>query len=188
MRLHADGALEWLGRTDAQLKVRAHRVEPAEIEGVLERFPGVGAAVVTAARFEGRGEPRLTAYLLGAETATRSELDAWARGSLPDHMVPDAYVRLDALPLTGNGKTARSLLPEPTRDTIIRTDEAPSPATAVAAETAAAPRRTARPCPDSQVRSPPPSPPPWAPTTSRRTPTSSTSAVTRPTSPSPPPA
>ncbi|MGW5029184.1 amino acid adenylation domain-containing protein, partial [Streptomyces albidoflavus] len=46
VRLHADGALEWLGRTDAQLKVRAHRVEPAEIEGVLERFPGIGAAVV----------------------------------------------------------------------------------------------------------------------------------------------
>ncbi|MFD4301743.1 amino acid adenylation domain-containing protein [Streptomyces albidoflavus] len=138
VRLHADGALEWLGRTDAQLKVRAHRVEPAEIEGVLERFPGIGAAVVTAARFEGRGEPRLTAYLVGAETATRSELDAWARGSLPDHMVPDAYVRLDALPLTGNGKTARSLLPEPTRDTIIRTDEAPSPATPATADSAPA--------------------------------------------------
>lgn len=138
VRLHADGALEWLGRTDAQLKVRAHRVEPAEIEGVLERFPGIGAAVVTAARFEGRGEPRLTAYLVGAETATRSELDAWARGSLPDHMVPDAYVRLDALPLTGNGKTARSLLPEPTRDTIIRTDEAPSPATPATAGSAPA--------------------------------------------------
>ncbi|MGW9367991.1 amino acid adenylation domain-containing protein, partial [Streptomyces albidoflavus] len=159
VRLHADGALEWLGRTDAQLKVRAHRVEPAEIEGVLERFPGVGAAVVTAARFEGRGEPRLTAYLVGAavdpaarfvaraeprrppsrvgaEPPTRPATHAGARGSLPDHMVPDAYVRLDALPLTGNGKTARSLLPEPTRDTIIRTDEAPSPATAVAAETA----------------------------------------------------
>ncbi|WP_436740146.1 amino acid adenylation domain-containing protein [Streptomyces sp. BBFR102] len=134
VRLHTDGALEWLGRMDAQLKVRAHRVEPAEIEGVLERFPGVGAAVVTAARFEGRGEPRLTAYLIGAEAATRSGLDAWARGSLPDHMVPDAYVRLDALPLTGNGKTARSLLPEPTRDTVIRTDEAPSTATAGTAD------------------------------------------------------
>ncbi|MEV6423998.1 amino acid adenylation domain-containing protein, partial [Streptomyces sp. NPDC051662] len=120
VRLHADGAIEWLGRGDAQVKVRGNRIEPAEIERVLERFEGVTAAVVAAARFEGRGEPRLTAYLVGDGTPTKSRLDAFVGGTLPGYMVPDAYVALDALPLTDNGKVARAKLPLPTRDTIIR--------------------------------------------------------------------
>ncbi|WP_329114858.1 polyketide synthase [Streptomyces sp. NBC_01353] len=119
VRLHADGAIEWLGRGDAQVKVRGNRIEPAEIERVLEKFEGVTAAVVVAARFEGRGEPRLTAYLVGDGTPTKSQLDAFVGASLPGYMVPDAYVDLDALPLTDNGKVARAKLPLPTRDTII---------------------------------------------------------------------
>ncbi|MFE5482696.1 amino acid adenylation domain-containing protein, partial [Streptomyces sp. NPDC056527] len=119
VRLHPDGAIEWLGRGDAQVKVRGNRIEPAEIERVLERFVGVTAAVVVAARFEGRGEPRLTAYLVGDGTPTKSRLDAFVGGSLPGYMVPDAYVDLDALPLTDNGKVARAKLPLPTRDTIL---------------------------------------------------------------------
>ncbi|WP_328726404.1 polyketide synthase [Streptomyces sp. NBC_00259] len=126
VRLHADGAIEWLGRGDAQVKVRGNRIEPAEIERVLEKFDGVTAAVVVAARFEGRGEPRLTAYLVGDGTPTKSRLDAFVAGSLPGYMVPDAYVDLDALPLTDNGKVARAKLPLPTRDTII--PSAPEPA------------------------------------------------------------
>ncbi|MCL7381655.1 amino acid adenylation domain-containing protein, partial [Streptomyces sp. 35G-GA-8] len=126
VRLHADGAIEWLGRGDAQMKVRGNRIEPAEIERVLETFEGVTAAVVVAARFEGRGEPRLTAYLVGDGTPTKSGLDAFVGGNLPGYMVPDAYVALDALPLTDNGKVARAKLPLPTRDTIIRS--APGPA------------------------------------------------------------
>ncbi|SEM95930.1 amino acid adenylation domain-containing protein, partial [Nonomuraea pusilla] len=128
VRLHPDGAIEWLGRADAQVKVRGHRIEPAEIERVLERFTGIGAAVVVAARFEGRGEPRLTAYLVGDTPATRSGLDEFVRGSLPDYMVPDAYVRLEALPLTDNGKVARSRLPEPTRDNIVPAGAEPATA------------------------------------------------------------
>ncbi|MER7504677.1 amino acid adenylation domain-containing protein, partial [Nonomuraea pusilla] len=128
VRLHPDGAIEWLGRADAQVKVRGHRIEPAEIERVLERFTGIGAAVVVAARFEGRGEPRLTAYLVGETPATRSGLDEFVRGSLPDYMVPDAYVRLEALPLTDNGKVARSRLPEPTRDNIVPAGAEPATA------------------------------------------------------------
>ncbi|MET4926552.1 amino acid adenylation domain-containing protein, partial [Streptomyces sp. PSRA5] len=126
VRQHANGSIEWLGRGDAQVKVRGNRIEPAEIERVLEKFDGVTAAVVVAARFEGRGEPRLTAYLVGDGTPTKSRLDAFVGGSLPRYMVPDAYVGLDALPLTGNGKVARAELPLPTRDTVLLS--APGPA------------------------------------------------------------
>ncbi|MFD3482279.1 amino acid adenylation domain-containing protein [Streptomyces sp. NPDC058665] len=127
VRQHADGAIEWLGRGDAQVKVRGNRIEPAEIERVLETFDGITAAVVVAARFEGRGEPRLTAYLVGGGTPTKAQLDAFVGGSLPRYMVPDAYVALDALPLTDNGKVARGELPPPTRDTVIRSDSEPDP-------------------------------------------------------------
>ncbi|MFF7265078.1 amino acid adenylation domain-containing protein [Streptomyces sp. NPDC008159] len=134
VRLHPDGALEWLGRADAQVKVRGNRIEPAEIEQALERLPGVTAAVVVAARFEGRGEPRLTAYLVGDDLPAKDRLDEHVGATLPEYMVPDAYVRLDALPLTDNGKVARARLPRPTRDTILRTDtttlaQDPTPAT-----------------------------------------------------------
>ncbi|MFH8597819.1 amino acid adenylation domain-containing protein [Streptomyces rimosus] len=131
VRLHADGAIEWLGRVDAQVKVRGNRIEPAEIEQVLERFPGITAAVVAAARFEGRGEPRLTAYLVGDDLPARTRLDEFVAAALPEYMVPDAYVRIDALPLTDNGKVARALLPLPERDTVLRADPAPGPDAAV---------------------------------------------------------
>ncbi|MFF2073551.1 amino acid adenylation domain-containing protein [Kitasatospora sp. NPDC058162] len=127
VRLHPGGAIEWLGRADAQVKVRGNRIEPAEIERVLERFDGITAAVVVAARFEGRGEPRLTAYLVGGRTATKSRLDAFVRAALPEYMVPDAYVRIDALPLTDNGKVARARLPEPKRDNIVRAADGVEP-------------------------------------------------------------
>ncbi|MGW2306300.1 amino acid adenylation domain-containing protein [Streptomyces sp. NPDC001809] len=123
VRLHETGAVEWLGRSDAQVKVRGHRIEPAEIERILERIDGVTAAVVVAARFEGRGELRLTAYLVGDAVPGKARLDALVAGALPAYMVPDAYVNLDALPLTDNGKVARAALPLPTRDTILRSGE-----------------------------------------------------------------
>ncbi|WP_405789788.1 amino acid adenylation domain-containing protein [Streptomyces sp. NBC_01367] len=143
VRLHADGAIEWLGRTDAQVKVRGHRIEPAEIERVLEKFDGITAAVVVAARFEGRGEPRLTAYLVGDGTPTKSRLDAFVGSCLPGYMVPDTYVDLDAVPLTDNGKVARARLPLPTRDTIIpAVGSAGSAATPVESGEAAEPEAT----------------------------------------------
>ncbi|MYV72257.1 AMP-binding protein, partial [Streptomyces sp. SID2131] len=139
VRLHADGAVEWLGRTDAQVKVRGHRIEPAEIERVLERIDGVTAAVVVAARFEGRGEPRLTAYLVGDAVPGKSRLDALVAAALPAYMVPDAYVDLDVLPLTDNGKVARAKLPPPTRDSILRSGEEPESAAGPAAESETSP-------------------------------------------------
>ncbi|MFB8077346.1 amino acid adenylation domain-containing protein [Streptomyces sp. NPDC056013] len=137
VRLHEADAVEWLGRSDAQVKVRGHRIEPAEIERVLERVDGVTAAVVVAARFEGRGELRLTAYLVGDAMPGKSRLDALVGAALPAYMVPDAYVNLDALPLTDNGKVARAKLPLPTRDTILRSGEEPEPVAATTSPEAA---------------------------------------------------
>ncbi|WP_260606891.1 polyketide synthase, partial [Streptomyces sp. WAC08241] len=139
VRLHADGAVEWLGRTDAQVKVRGHRIEPAEIERVLERIDGVTAAVVVAARFEGRGEPRLTAYLVGDAVPGKARLDVLVGAALPAYMVPDAYVDLDVLPLTDNGKVARAKLPPPTRDSILRSGEEPESAAGSATSPGSAP-------------------------------------------------
>ncbi|NUK33398.1 amino acid adenylation domain-containing protein, partial [Streptomyces lunaelactis] len=136
VRLHATGEIEWLGRADAQVKVRGNRIEPAEIERVLEQFAGVTAAVVVAMPFEGLSEPRLTAYLVGDSDVAKSQLDDFVGGLLPEYMVPDAYVRVDALPLTDNGKTARALLPQPTRDNIIHSAATPSEAPTRPASTA----------------------------------------------------
>uniref|UniRef100_UPI000B2E4838 non-ribosomal peptide synthetase n=1 Tax=Streptomyces graminilatus TaxID=1464070 RepID=UPI000B2E4838 len=112
-RHRADGALEYAGRTDHQMKIRGFRVEPGEIEAVLAEHPSVHACAVLL-----RGE-RLTAYVVaagdsGADEATAgTELDAYARTRLPGHMVPSAWVLLDALPLTRNGKLDRAALPAP---------------------------------------------------------------------------
>ncbi|MFJ6664809.1 amino acid adenylation domain-containing protein [Streptomyces sp. NPDC091383] len=109
-RHRADGALEYAGRTDHQMKIRGFRVEPGEIEAVLGEHPAVrGCAVLL------RGE-RLVAYVVtggdGADAGTE-ELVRHARALLPEHMVPSAWVTLDALPLTANGKLDRAALPAP---------------------------------------------------------------------------
>jgi pristinamycin I synthase-3/4 len=103
-----DGTLEYLGRIDRQIKVRGHRVEPGEIEAVIASQPGVrGVAVV--AREETGGGLRLVAYGewdAGAESALREALQA----RLPEPMIPAAFVRLEALPLTPSGKVDRRAL------------------------------------------------------------------------------
>jgi amino acid adenylation domain-containing protein len=113
-RFFADGALEFLGRRDQQVKVRGYRVELGEVEAALLACPGVREAVVHA-----HGEPgqdrRLVAYVVpeaGAEitdAAVRTRL----RETLPDFMVPSGYVFLPALPLSANGKVDRRRLPAP---------------------------------------------------------------------------
>jgi amino acid adenylation domain-containing protein len=110
----ADGAIEFLGRLDHQVKVRGVRVELGEIEAALAAHPGVSAAVVTA-RSEGGGETRLAAYLVaGGEPAPAAdELRAFLRRTLPEAMVPAAFVVLLALPLTPSGKVDRRALPAP---------------------------------------------------------------------------
>ncbi|MES1245199.1 MAG: non-ribosomal peptide synthase/polyketide synthase, partial [Acidobacteriota bacterium] len=105
-RWRSDGALEFLGRLDQQVKVRGFRVEPGEVEAVLARHPAVREVSVVA-----RAQ-RLIAYVVlgdgGAEDLRRH-----LQGSLPDYMVPSAFVVLPALPRTATGKLDRRALPEP---------------------------------------------------------------------------
>ncbi|HEX8321936.1 amino acid adenylation domain-containing protein, partial [Longimicrobium sp.] len=110
VRWMADGNLEYLGRLDAQVKVRGFRVELGEIEVRLAEHPEVREAVVLA-REDVPGDRRLVAYVMGAVEA--DALRAHLRQSLPEHMVPAAYVCLEALPLTPNGKVDRKALPAP---------------------------------------------------------------------------
>jgi amino acid adenylation domain-containing protein len=113
-RHRPDGLLEFLGRTDHQIKIRGTRIEPGEIETTLEAMPGVGRVVATA-RGEGTAQ-RLVAYLEGdgsAPAPSEAEMRAELRRRLPEAMVPAAFVTLDALPLNANGKIDRASLPEP---------------------------------------------------------------------------
>src|SRR6185436_4679837 len=112
-RWRGDGQLQHLGRTDFQVKVRGYRIELGEIEVALARHPQVAEAVVVAQPGPG-GEQRLVAYLIarGAPVSPNA-LREHLRGSLPDYMVPSAFVPLERFPLTPNNKVDRRALPAP---------------------------------------------------------------------------
>lgn len=113
-RHRADGALEFLGRLDNQVKLRGQRLELGEIETVLTRHTAVREAVVVA-REHALGDVRLAAYVTaaGAAAPEAGDLAAHLREHLPEYMVPASFTVLDALPLTPSGKTDRKALPEP---------------------------------------------------------------------------
>ncbi|GAA3486532.1 amino acid adenylation domain-containing protein [Streptomyces cremeus] len=113
VRRRADGLLEFLGRTDHQVKVRGFRVELGEIEQVLRRHPAVGDAVVVA-RPDDLAEHTLTGYVEGSGDGTPdpAALLAHCRTALPGYMVPGRILVLDALPLNPNGKIDRAALPD----------------------------------------------------------------------------
>ncbi len=114
VRWLATGSLEFMGRTDQQVKVRGFRVEPGEIETALTRQPGVEDAAVVA-REDVPGESRLVAYLVpepGAQLSVQA-LRGALKGELPGYMIPAAFVVMEALPLTRNGKVDRRALPAP---------------------------------------------------------------------------
>ncbi|HEX2091631.1 MAG TPA: amino acid adenylation domain-containing protein, partial [Longimicrobiaceae bacterium] len=115
VRWRPDGELEYFGRTDFQVKVRGFRIELGEIEVALRTHPAVRDALVVV-REDTPGDRRLVAYLTpaeGSEVSASGDLRAHLRAGLPEHMIPSAFVALDALPLTPNGKIDRRALPLP---------------------------------------------------------------------------
>jgi len=111
-RLLPDGQIAFLGRIDDQIKIRGYRIEPGEVSNVLERYPGVRTSLVVAREGQG-GDKRLVAYVVldPLVEATHSGLRDFLREFLPEYMLPAAFVRLDALPLTPHGKIDRAALP-----------------------------------------------------------------------------
>jgi amino acid adenylation domain-containing protein len=110
-RRRADGEYDCLGRIDHQVKIRGFRIEPEEVEAALAAHPAV-EEVAVAARKDAVGDPRLVAWVSPAG-AQGTELRAFLRQRLPEFMVPSAFVALDALPRTPNGKIDRLSLPSP---------------------------------------------------------------------------
>src|SRR5438132_1169809 len=109
-RWSPDGVLHYLGRTDHQVKIRGMRIEPGEIEAALACHPDVHQAAVIA-REDQPGTRRLVAYVAGQ--ADHDTLHTWLKRTLPDYMIPTAFVGLDTLPLNPNGKLDRPALPAP---------------------------------------------------------------------------
>ncbi|MFD2785408.1 amino acid adenylation domain-containing protein, partial [Hymenobacter rubripertinctus] len=108
----ADGNIEFVGRVDAQIKIRGYRVELGEIEAVLHQYPELDDAVVVV-HLDGQGEKTLVAYLVSGQALSVGALRTYLGERLPAYMVPHHYVPLEALPLNSNGKIDRKQLPDP---------------------------------------------------------------------------
>lgn len=114
-RWTAEGELVYVSRVDDQVKLRGFRIELGEIEAVLSALPGVAAACAVV-REDRPGDRRLVAYTVPVEGTAgpdEHEVRTHLAATLPSHMIPSAHVRLDALPVTSNGKTDRRALPAP---------------------------------------------------------------------------
>ena len=126
-RYRSDGAIEFLGRLDQQIKIRGFRVEPGEIEATLCRHPAVHAAAAVplgdadnkrlvayvGLRTEGRGLSGADSSVLSPQSSVLTELRDFLKERLPEYMLPSAFVLLDALPLNPNGKLDLRALPDP---------------------------------------------------------------------------
>jgi amino acid adenylation domain-containing protein len=107
-----DGNIQFLGRTDFQVKVRGFRIELGEIENQLLTFQSVTAAVVIV-RADQKSDNYLCAYLVAQSSLTAPQVRDYLSGKLPDYMLPTHFVFMESLPLTPNGKVDRKKLPEP---------------------------------------------------------------------------
>ena len=125
-----DGSLAFLGRVDHQVKVRGFRIELGEIETALREHTAVQEALVLA-REDSPGDKRLVAYLLSANgsTPTPTNLRNFLQETLPDYMVPNAFVPLDTFPISPNGKVDRQALPVPSQDVASRESSYVAPRT-----------------------------------------------------------
>ncbi|WP_052314152.1 non-ribosomal peptide synthetase [Nocardia thailandica] len=133
---HRDGRLDYLGRTDRQIKLRGFRIEPAETERALLDHAPVRAAVV-AVRPDANGLAQLTAYLLADDELDIGRLRAFLGRRLPNHLVPTAITVLESFPLTANGKIDQRRLPRPAT-------ARPRPATRISRPGTGTERRLAR--------------------------------------------
>ncbi len=113
-RYRPEGELEFMGRTDHQIKIRGHRVEPGEIEAAARSFPGVETALVLLHKTD-KGEQMLVAYIVPSKGTNpdTTKLRAHLEERLPFYMIPASVMLLDALPVTANGKVDRAGLPAP---------------------------------------------------------------------------
>ncbi len=125
-----DGQLLFMGRSDDQIKIRGFRIEPDEITSVMNRQSSIQTSLVVA-REDTPGEKRLVAYLILAEDEdlTVDTLREALREQLPDYMIPSAFVVLDALPITPNGKIDRKALPAPDETNTLQEQEVALPST-----------------------------------------------------------
>ncbi len=125
-----DGQIEFLGRIDDQIKIRGYRIEPGDVVSALNRHPAIRTSAVVA-REDRSDEQRLIAYLVpqGDGELTGAGLRDFLRASLPDYMIPAAFVPIGALPLLPSGKVDRAALPAPTADNTLQDATSAEPCT-----------------------------------------------------------
>ncbi|WP_139488457.1 non-ribosomal peptide synthetase [Brevibacillus dissolubilis] len=125
-----NGELQYMGRNDYQVKVRGYRIELGEIEATIRQHPDVKEAIVLA-REDQPGDKRLVAYLICQPEAefAASELNRFLADRLPSYMIPSHFMKLDALPMTPNGKVDRKALPKPDAEHVRSTVEYVAPQT-----------------------------------------------------------
>ena len=114
VRLLGDGNLQYIGRSDKQIKIRGFRVELTEIEEVIRRYDGIRDATVAA--FDGTGGKYIAAYVVSDEKVDTEALAEFIRSEKPPYMVPSVTMQIDAIPLTQNQKVDRRALPVPKRE------------------------------------------------------------------------